>query len=642
MRNYKRWMLCSILCFMMLFVACGKTSVSDTDGKENPNSQGEEHLQEVVLQKSAILKDASKIDKDGHIFYVKNDRIESSLQQEIALFDGNLLLWGYGENSQGETGFHVSLISLQTGEVLREKTFSGLELPNAQVCGDKIAINDWGLGKVTILDKNFKVIKEYETNTSYCSIYLNEDATKIHCFTQQGVKRLDIESGEEEILFANATMLFASSKCGDAVSITYTDKNTQMNESGIVELSTGKAEKVPYEGAFHSGEYNSGVWLAGLMGEENQYYLGKADRPKIFAANEQNGVVTLLANPLRLMSTTYDRTGKTTMTLYSLEGGFLSASTLPETASSVMYEPIWSEADGGYFLLAIDDTGKDMLMFWDMSVPATGKDLTLISAYKENASTDSKVSKALLERAEKLGKTYDVDILLGDQIMGTYTDYNVMQEMDNVYISDGLDAVEQALAQYPKGFMRQLLYGSQRSLEIHLGGAFTVKELPDGEINGFTSYIGLAEEQEDKTVIVLDITQAGSIEQTLHHEIMHVIDYKLSFDARVREDAVYSEEAWSALNPKGFSYVEDKFHLPKDIYKDGHESYFIDIYSRVNAKEDRARIMEYAMVDADWAFSSADGRCEKLEFLCQCIRDAFDTDGWPSVTKWEKTLERSR
>ena len=201
MRNYKRWMLCSILCFMMLLVACGKTPVSDTDGKENPNSQGEEHLQEVVLQKSAILKDASKIDKDGHIFYVKNDRIESSLQQEIALFDGNLLLWGYGENSQGETGFHVSLISLQTGEVLREKTFSGLELPNAQVCGDKIAINDWGLGKVTILDKNFKVLKEYETNTTYCSIYLNEDATKIYCFTQQGVKRIDIESPHWVVLW---------------------------------------------------------------------------------------------------------------------------------------------------------------------------------------------------------------------------------------------------------------------------------------------------------------------------------------------------------------------------------------------------------------------------------------------------------
>ena len=210
--------------------------------------------------------------------------------------------------------------------------------------------------------------------------------------------------------------------------------------------------------------------------------------------------------------------------------------------------------------------------------------------------------------------------------------------MDESYIADGLDALESALKKYPDGFMKQLVYGDQKKLEIHLTGAFTLKEYPEGEVNGFTTYIGFAQEQEGKNVVAVDITMAGSIEQTLHHEIMHIINYKLIFDAKIRSEALYSEEDWNALNPKGFTYVEDKFYLPEDIYWDGYESYFIDIYSRTSASEDRARIMEYAMADADWAFSGADGRYQKLAYLCECIRDAFDTKGWPKQTVWEQML----
>lgn len=638
MKNLKRRTICGILILMMLLTACNKTPVSNLEGQntEVENTQQEE-TQEVVRQKSAILESATQMDEDGLIYYVPNERVESALQQEIAFFDGNLLVWGSGQN-----GFTVSLVSLQTGEVIKEKTFSGTDLPNAQVCGDKIAVIDWGTGKVSVLDKEFEVVDEYETNTTYCTIYLNNDATKIYCFTQNGVKVIDTESGSTSMLFDNALMLFTSGKCGDAVSVTYTDKETQMNESGIVDLTAGTAEKIPYEGAFNPVEYSDGVWLVRVAGEENQYYIGKSDRPKAFTPQGNYAMMTLIADPLRMMSTTYDGNGRATMTLYSLDGEFLSQTKLPEEVATVIYEPIWSEADGGYFFIVIDNTGKDILLFWDMSIPTVGESLTLESAYEENAPVDSIVSQDLLDRAATIGETYGVEILLGDQTEESYGNYNMAREMNESYIEEGLDAVEEALSKYPAGFMGQLLYGNQRELEIHLTGAFTVKELPEGEINGFTSYIGLAQEQEWKTVIVVDITMTGSIEQTLHHEIMHVIDNKMTFDANVREDAFYSEEAWNALNPADFTYVEDTFNLPESVYTDGYESYFIDIYSRTTAKEDRARIMEYAMIGADWAFSASPGRYAKLEYICQCIRDTFNTEGWPEQTIWEATLDRCK
>ena len=629
MKARKNKLLILVMMLVLLFVACDKTPDSDT---EKPNTQSEE----TQLLKSAILKDAVDLG-EGYVYHVPNARIESALQQEIALYEENLLVWG-----AGESGFQVTLISLQTGKVLKEKNFAGMELPNAQVCGDKVAVIDWGAGQVVLLDKNLESIGEYTTDTSYCGIYLNEAASHIYCFTQQGIKVIEIATGKVSMLLEEATMLFASEKCGFTVSITYTDKQTQMNENAVVDLSNGTVEKIPYEESFSNVEYSENIWLGKVLGREDTYYLGKADRPKSFVPAGKYPLVTMIADPLRLMVTTYDSEGRTTLSMYSLDGKFLSQTKLSEDIHSVMYEPVWSKADGGYFLVAIDQTGKDRLLFWDMSVPTVGEDFTLKTEYEENASANSKVSKKLLERAASIESRYGIKILLGDQTEDSYGDYYMAHEMGESYISEGLDALESALAKYPDGFMKQLLYGEQRRMEFHLTGAFALKEYPEGKINGFTYYIGLAQEAEGENRVIVDITMAGSIEQTLHHEIMHIIDNKLRFDANVRKDALYSEEDWNALNPSEFSYVEDKFHLPESIYRDGYESYFIDIYSRTAAKEDRARIFEYAMIDADWAFSNSTGRYEKLEYLCACIRDTFDTKGWPAKTVWEKTLKRSK
>ena len=165
------------------------------------------------------------------------------------------------------------------------------------------------------------------------------------------------------------------------------------------------------------------------------------------------------------------------------------------------------------------------------------------------------------------------------------------------------------------------------------------KNLTEETYSGFTSFDAFVESQSGKTVLVADITKTSILEQTLYHEIMHLIDNKLAFDASLREDAIYSEETWQRLNPKGFVYAESYHNIPMEFYTDGYERYFIDIYSRTFAKEDRARIMEYAMMKSEWTFSSSPERLAKLEYLSKCIRDAFDTSGWPEYTVWEQMLK---
>lgn len=67
--------------------------------------------------------------------------------------------------------------------------------------------------------------------------------------------------------------------------------------------------------------------------------------------------------------------------------------------------------------------------------------------------------------------------------------------------------------------------------------------------------------------------------------------------------------------------------------------YFVDAYSTMNPREDRARIMEYIMGAEDEADALA--QCpvirRKLEIMAAAVRAGFDTAGW-GVARWEQPL----
>ena len=124
--------------------------------------------------------------------------------------------------------------------------------------------------------------------------------------------------------------------------------------------------------------------------------------------------------------------------------------------------------------------------------------------------------------------------------------------------------------------------------------------------------------------------------QTYYHEFSHIIDVYLEWEAGQREGALFSEEGWDSFNPGWFTdYSYD--------YSDEHalEDYnsFVDGYSTIKPTEDRARVMEYAMAGGEWVFEDAPILYSKLEYYSKCIRDAFDTTGWPEITRWEEPLQ---
>jgi len=415
------------------------------------------------------------------------------------------------------------------------------------------------------------------------------------------------------------------------VSIRYTDLATQLDRQAVLNLSTGQVEYLPFEGVFNTVEQSDGLWLAG---REDGWYLSRGSRPSTFTVAEPYSDVTLLANPTRILVSSWDREAVGTLTLYSPEGRFLSRCQLPSGAGR-FGDPVWSEQHGGYFFTMVEPvTGSDRLLFWDLSVPVSGADLTLTPAYAPSVGTA--VSQSLYDRAAAIGSAFGVTVQIAEQVGTDYASYTVAQELDETAIAAGLDALENALNAYPAGFMPQLHHGSFQSIEFRLAGPIAKKDLPE-TVSGFSSFSAFVETQQGKMVMVLDVNNPGSLEQTIYHEIAHLIDNKLTFDASLRPESAYSEANWAALNPAGFAYAGTYDAIPMPYFNDGYDSYFLDIYSRTFAREDRARILEYAMIGADYLFTTPE-RQAKLAYLCACINDCFDVYGWPVQTPWEEPL----
>ena len=192
-----------------------------------------------------------------------------------------------------------------------------------------------------------------------------------------------------------------------------------------------------------------------------------------------------------------------------------------------------------------------------------------------------------------------------------------------------MDVLELAFANYPEGFFRQLPYGDLLQIRIEL-----VKNLrgQDNMDTHPTSIGGFAQEASDHYLIVLDSLSLDT--QTVYHEFSHVIDKRLEWDAILRPQAQFSEETWLSLQPEGFRYAESYIDMPDAIAAYENSGYFVSLYAMTFPTEDRATLMSTIMSDKT-VLQENPGMAEKMRYYAACIRDCFDTEGWPETTLWE-------
>ena len=341
-------------------------------------------------------------------------------------------------------------------------------------------------------------------------------------------------------------------------------------------------------------------------------------------------------------------------TLYRLESGISACLLQAEQLGGALRNAVWLPEQvlvgcvygGGTFHLTAIDPAQ--LTFTQVSDGIAVDDpMAVDTALTEvywNSLNGQPLPATLQEArdyADQLEERYGVTILLSAQgqeaceavwdAVVTTTDQWPLED-EPYAIARTLEALDRALALYPEGFFRQMR---------NTMGEGGVRFIPVGHIENDVNAVGLTYETYGWQNIYIDVT-LDTFESVICHEIWHATEGVISY----RDWVSFDPGNWSVCNPDGFFYnedVEDADPNPSrwtfNYEMDAQNVYFVDAYARTNAKEDRARIMEYVMANEDLAGALMQSPyiTQKLEIMCQAIRNSFDTSAWGDL-RWERLL----
>ena len=322
-----------------------------------------------------------------------------------------------------------------------------------------------------------------------------------------------------------------------------------------------------------------------------------------------------------------DRTG-TNMTCYDLErGNYLSQVRLAGIGSPLgMVVP--KETEEIWFFAENLFTGEMALYCWNPTVSGQTLQHGFLSPYYTAASPDREGLKRCQEQAAALSKTYGIRIELWEDALSPLPNgYSVTTEYIVSVYERYLPVLEKALSAFPKAVYQKLGRQSQNGkLTVSL-----VREVySTNELGSLTQEEGAHFWSGGSSYLVL--TMNDQLEQNVYHDLFHAMDSYILTETKAYDD-------WRKLNPTGFaydySYITNEYRDPKD-YLEPESRAFIDLYSMSYPKEDRARIMEYAMTEGNEAYFTSKTMIRKLETLCKGIRKAFNLGSGDYL--WEQYL----
>lgn len=317
------------------------------------------------------------------------------------------------------------------------------------------------------------------------------------------------------------------------------------------------------------------------------------------------------------------------LTLYGSNGSFLARCSLPDSDNGYCgRDLIYSAQRQGWFFIDYPD-GSGTLMFWD---PVEGGKGTDVDLAPESVPEGSVLPRELYDRAAELSARFSVDIRIADRCIRDYDSFNSSVLTDPEVIAAALDELEAALALYPENFFAQIGFADVEIIRIEIAADLRSKSDP----NDSAGTSGFAQQRDGYYLLVLNGQRIRRA--VIFHELSHVIDKRLDWDAKLRDDALYSEEGWMALQPEGFEYAGSHQNVPDSVKAYYDSGYFVRDYSCVSASEDRAMLMEKAMLGETAVFEENPYLLPKLEYYSACIRDSFDTALWPEMLPWEQML----
>lgn len=387
-------------------------------------------------------------------------------------------------------------------------------------------------------------------------------------------------------------------------------------ENGMLLDSVDGALQLSGQGSRCYAVLSSGRTQTFLFGE-------KGTSPQVLIPAQSNSSIVFLDPLHAAVSINAGKEGGIRFDYYDLRAGLRRSSLT--LAADRCPTAITGAPDGSVYILMQDQ----VLYRWDVDAAALEDDHVYTGIFYSAEHPDTEGIARCRSYADRIGSKYGIQILLWDEAVAVQPwDYEFQPEHHVPVLERQLALLEHQLSLYPVSVLSDTA-SHFSSLQICL--VRSIRGTPESgsldAANGLQFFSG------NDAYVVLSMEESS--EQVLFHELFHVM-----------ETCIWAKsialDQWDSLNPKGFSYDYDyTANASRDsgIYLENTSRAFVDTYSMSFPKEDRARIIEHAMLPGQEDLFRSPIMQRKLLTLCQGIREAYGLEDAPEDFLWEQYLE---
>ena len=371
-----------------------------------------------------------------------------------------------------------------------------------------------------------------------------------------------------------------------------------------------------YYAAFHNGSFQETRY--GVMDGITQALSLPKEETFLAWLPEQHAALSCFRDP---------DSGSLTLSRFDLNNGkrvsriTLSRVSIPTRAFA---------APGGkvYFCVFDERSRQDVLCLWDWNASPTEDGSVYTGPFYTADSPDRNGLARCQAKAREISSRRGIRVLVWlDAVEAQPWDYCLEPEYLVPRILEELEDLDRRLSNYPDGFL-STLGDNFTGLSICLVRSITGTQTGES----LEAVAGLQFWENADGFLALSTGQ--DTEYTLYHELCHMIDTQV-----ISRTNAY--DSWDNFNPSDFtydnSYTANQNRDGSKYLTPGSEA-FIDTYSMSFAKEDRARIMEYAMTPGHEALFRSSILQSKLKRMCVGIREAFGLEHSGERYLWEQYL----
>lgn len=538
----------------------------------------------------------------------------------------------YGIRMQGEDILVFSGVTQTTLTRLRGKelqtvkqvTFPGyLPLEDVSVSPDTIVCYDRDTRFLVVLDTALEEVCRYVLpDTAKGRPFLSKDREKLYYCTDSAVMVWELRKerhrtlkimnypGQELLgLYRNDSVLHCRVPDGSReVNLFLSVQAGQLlhRQEGNILLTE--------EDGFYFAEIPTGLYHTFVYGTE-------AEVPFVLTPEDYPFRGTFLPQSRGAVTLSEDADG-VLLTYYDLNSGHRQGTlSLPQAPDAIT-----GGAKSAPWLLVFDpEFGCPTLYRWDCT-PAPQDNTVYTSRHASPFSSDFNGLEECRTLAEQIGKQYGIRVLIGKDAAAVEPwDYDLEPEYSVPVLRKELQALDRRLAQYPQKVLADTL-SPFSSLNLCL-----VRQLKGRTQSGsLETAIGIQFQEGSDAYLVLAVGPFS--EHGLYHEFFHLMDTFI-----LKHSTAFDH--WERLNPDGFTYdgsYTANALRDSEEYLHREDRAFVDTYSMSFPKEDRARILEYAMLPGKEDLFQSPIMQSKLNVLCQGIREAYQLTDSKAPLLWEQ------